>query len=713
MSDSSVLHHWTETAVIALVLALTAMTYPSQAGKLQPLAGTYIVNSDGNAPDANPGDGICDTGSWLSYCTLHAAIQEANLSNVHSRIEFAAPMTISSPSLPIITKDGIVIDASNQWDGTWPGGRPGVRIGGANYTNGLLPIQARNVVVYGIEFYGSNSIGVYISGSGGSNVIGGTSTGQRNVFLNGTGIRMQCSGVGNVVVGNYFGTWDGDSAIASDTGVYIQSNSNVVESNLIMGHASAGILIWNGDNNVLTGNTIGANKSRTAPRPNAIGVRILEGDTNLVLDSFIAGNTGYGVELWHANGTIISDNKIGYASYSLGNGSNGIHAYHSNNNHFGTEDGNQIVGNGGYGVWLDGDDNYIEGNTIANNGQDGVYIEYGQENRVGSGSTGWRNDIRDNGGHGVHLATGAISTTVRSNAIGLLVDAWDAGNGGHGILIDGGARANRIGGLGSGDGNWIGFNDQSGIYISGSTTQGNIVEGNVIGAPANWRWPAPNGHHGIGIYDGAHDNWIGWGNTIASSSWSGVAIVNGSDNNVVWFNYIGTDDTGDDWGNGYWGINVVNSAGNLAFGNAIAYNDQAGVRIDGGLAGNPINANSIHDNSGAGIELANGGNFGLGAPTITQATCAGQPQTLGRVEGTSCLGCTVEIFTDTADEGRVFEGWTMADGSTGAFTWSGMLDGPNVTATGTTATGATSAFSAPSNVGPCVIPQVFIPFVAR
>ncbi len=63
--------------------------------------------------------------------------------------------------------------------------------------------------------------------------------------------------------------------------------------------------------------------------------------------------------------------------------------------------------------------------------------------------------------------------------------------------------------------------------------------------------------------------------------------------------------------------------------------------------------------------------------------------------GTACPGCEVEIFSDSEDEGRVFEGSTVADGS-GAFAFSkgaGRFTESNVTATATDGDGRTSVFS--------------------
>jgi CSLREA domain-containing protein len=690
---------FTRRILLVVLASALSLTLPGASpDSVRAQADTYTVNSNADTPDVNPGDGLCATTGGT--CTLHAAIQEANLDGGSSLIKFASPMDISYPSLPTLTEGVTTIDASDLWDGTWPLGRPGVKIIGGSPSNPLLTIQADGCVVRGIEFVSGSGVGVHVGGSGSFNTIGGAGTGQRNVFLAGTGVQIQSTGFGNTVAGNYLGTWDGESPVPSDIGIYVRSDGNTIESNLIGGHTDAGIFIWSGDNNfVQNDNIIGANKSKNAAMPNAVGIKIVEANYNLIWRNFVAGNTSYGIELRRADYSSIINNQIGYGFFSLGNGSDGIHAFDSHNNQFGGElASNQIAKNGGYGVWVNGDDNDIQGSTIFDNVKDGVYIDYGQDNQIGgAGLLG--NEITGNGTSGVRLTgTGTISNTVSGNYIGLDTGALDGGNLGYGVLIEGGAHSNWIGGLDSGEGNWIGYNDWSGIYITGSSTQNNVVEGNVIGAPINWGWPAPNGHHGIGIYDGAHNNWIGIGNTIVGSLWSGVAIVE-SDDNVVWFNYVGTNGAGVNWGNSYYGIVIANSAGNAIFGNEIANNGtdagQAGIRVDGGLAGNPINVNSIHDNAGAGIELVNGGNFELGAPTNTQASCQGP------VAGASCSGCTIEIFSDAAEEGRIYEGTTTADGATGAFSWSGTPSGPNVTATATTSAGATSPFSAPFNTGTC------------
>ena len=67
------------------------------------------------------------------------------------------------------------------------------------------------------------------------------------------------------------------------------------------------------------------------------------------------------------------------------------------------------------------------------------------------------------------------------------------------------------------------------------------------------------------------------------------------------------------------------------------------------------------------------------------------------VLGTACPGCIVELFSDEEDEGRVYEGYTIADVN-GNWMWEGSPNGPNVTATATESDGSTSGFSAPQKV---------------
>lgn len=119
-------------------------------------------------------------------------------------------------------------------------------------------------------------------------------------------------------------------------------------------------------------------------------------------------------------------------------------------------------------------------------------------------------------------------------------------------------------------------------------------------------------------------------------------------------------------------------------GNVIAYNGRAGVLL-AWVQTNVVTGNSIHDNDGPGIH-----SHGNVVP----------PRTLrleldtGVLLGNTCVGCTVEIFSDKEDEGEVLEGVTIADNQ-GVFNFEkgSPFLGPHVTMTATDPHGNTSSFS--------------------
>jgi parallel beta-helix repeat protein len=660
-----------------------------------PQANTYLVNTNGAGQDANPGDGICQTPSWLDYCTLEAAIQESNADNVDSIIQFSSQFTgtndIHGCSLPAVTGDNTTIDASNQWDTTY--NRPGVEIVCLGSEN--LIIQSHGNAVRGILFGGTDNTGVRIWG-GDSNTIGGSGTHQRNVFMSGTGVKID-SNSHNVISDNYFGTIDGKSIVGggSDTGIYIWGGShNTIDRNVIVGHTNRGILVNNSDDNIISRNAVGTDWNHTTALPNKNGIELADSERNTVgPTNWLVGNDQDGLYLMRTGFSIIENNTIGYSFFGLGNAGDGIHLRLSDNNLIRY---NSIQNNKEHGLNIaHSSHNQIFGNSASANNMDGIYILDSSHVKVGDGVLNHRNYIAGNGANGVHLNGASLNNvSVMNNDIGLSSGAFDAGNAANGVLIEGGAHSNTIGGIGAFEGNWIGFNDQMGVMIKDGTTHSNTVVGNVIGAPVNWAWEAPNGQHGIGIYNGTYNNSIGvlfLGNYILSSGWSGIGIHQ-SNNNTAIFNYIGTDGTDADWGNNGYGIHTVDSQGNNFNFNEIAFNLN-GVYVSGSTAtSNQITTNSIHDHTSTGIQLNSGGNNSLAAPVITSASCSGP------VTGTACANCLVEIFSDHDDEGLVYEGWAQADGS-GNFSWSGTPNGPHVTATATDSGNNTSPFSLATNLG--------------
>lgn len=181
-----------------------------------------------------------------------------------------------------------------------------------------------------------------------------------------------------------------------------------------------------------------------------------------------------------------------------------------------------------------------------------------------------------------------------------------------------------------------------GIDIHGLASD-NIVTGNLIGTDLSGKGPNENGPntHGIIVGEGANGNIIGPDNVIAYNA-SGVTI-------------------GEPYDHEYW---------------------------QEGTANNTVTANSIYNN---GFYVIGGANNSIYPPVLT-----GVDLEKGTVRGTACPGCTVEIFSDSHNQGEIYEGSTVAD-SDGSFTFSAgrPLEGPSITATATDPDGNTSEFSRP------------------
>jgi parallel beta-helix repeat protein len=272
-----------------------------------------------------------------------------------------------------------------------------------------------------------------------------------------------------------------------------------------------------------------------------------------------------------------------------------------------------------------------------------------------------------------------------------------------GVTIRGGAHSNTVGGSSPGEGNVISGNFH-GVDIWDSAS-GNVVKGNHIGTDATGTAALPNAY-GVHISAFAAQNSVGGStpgerNIISGNSQAGVAMFGrGTNGNTVKGNFIGTDAAGTGALPNGRGVEIYqnpsggpqnNTIGGTATGegNVIAYNDWGGVTVYGAAAiGNSIRGNSIHSNhsnGGKGIENDSGGNTELAPPVITG---------FGSVMGTACPNCTVDIYSDDEDEGRVYEGSTTVNGA-GNWSFSGSPEGPNVTATATDSSGNTSEFSLP------------------
>src|SRR5262249_45811032 len=155
---------------------------------------------------------------------------------------------------------------------------------------------------------------------------------------------------------------------------------------------------------------------------------------------------------------------------------------------------------GSDGIVINASSNLIEGNYIgtnltgtvalSNNG-DGVAIGFGTTANTIGGSTSASNLISGNGGNGVFI-DGANSNLVAGNFIGTDLHGTKTLGNFDGVVIDGGATDNTIGGTTAGARNLISGNigmilgptgDQ--VLITDAGTSANLVAGNFIGTDVN------------------------------------------------------------------------------------------------------------------------------------------------------------------------------------------------------------------------------------
>lgn len=324
---------------------------------------------------------------------------------------------------------------------------------------------------------------------------------------------------------------------------------------------------------------------------------------------------------------------------------------------------NVIAGNSGgswSGVYVTGNshDNQVVGNYIGVdvNGNplpndNGVWIDDAGITDIGPAvnnviggdrpletCTGPCNAISGNSFGGVTISgAGTSGNSVQGNFVGL--DPTGAGavaNGLSGVVLQGGASLNSIGGARSSDSscagvcNVISGNAQAGVALFNSGTESNQIQGNFIGAGPSGASAIANGLSGVLMQDNASQNTVGGTrplsttcggvcNVISGNSQSGVALFDaGTDSNVVAGNFIGLNISGTAGvANGSSGVHLQNGpqettigGGNtLADGNWIAFNAADGVRMVGNTTlKNTARRNRIYDSPGLGINLVGGAN---------------------------------------------------------------------------------------------------------
>jgi CSLREA domain-containing protein len=360
------------------------------------------------------------------------------------------------------------------------------------------------------------------------------------------------------------------------------------------------------------------------------------------------------------------------------------------------------------GIYIDGADNVtIVGNVLSsvNGGGNVSNLRIGGSNpRTPEPCSGECNLIIGNAnGDGIYF--GSTDGTIKGNFIGVDASGNAAAPNRTGILITSGAFT--IGGTTADERNVISGNTRDGMVLHACTC---IVQGNYIGTNAAGTAAIPNGENGIEL-DASNatvgGSVAGAGNVISGNLGDGIFAQNSESYSHIAIdgNRIGIKATGGALGNGGAGVHLgestslqnpgvedatIGSATTPSAANFIAYNSGPGVRMNGSrVRYNAVRGNSIHHNGAEGIALEANANSSIAPPTITSAAPLG---------GTACANCVVDIYSDSADEGQIFEGTVTADGA-GNWSYPYPVGGPRVTATNTKSDQAanawTSEFSAP------------------
>jgi CSLREA domain-containing protein len=517
-------------------------------------AATFVVNSTNDGVDANIGDNVCQTAT-LGECTLRAAISEANFAagfdSINFNISGAGVKTISPNSILPDIAQPLIIDGYSQ---------PGARVNTALTTDNaviLIEIDGTNA--------GAGANGFVLTGTASGSTLCGLAI---NRFGR-VGISL-LEGDNNIISGNFIGTdatglidaGNGSVGIYSEFSAFSDGNliggTTPAARNIISGNGNAGIAFeFRGSNNIVQGNFIGLAADGTSVLSN--------NNYGVGFGSFTGGTVVGGDD----DDDGVADGIVNARNYISGNTGNGIF----------------IGGSGFGGITIRG--NFIGTDTtgtLARPNNFGIATNAANSAIIGGTTNGAGNLISGNTGDGIGIGfTGNMS--VHGNLIGTAADGISAlPNTGDGIEIATSGGNNRIGGIGTNEGNLIAFNTEDGVQITdvGASPVNNPILSNSIFS---------NGGLGINLsVDGVTPNDAGDADTggnnlqnfpVITAAQPGSTRVVGTLNStpsttfrLEFFNSPTADVSGNGEGQFFVGtIDVTtNAGGNVSFDQTFAYN---------------------------------------------------------------------------------------------------------------------------------------------
>ena len=504
--------------------------------------------------------------------------------------------------------------------------------------NALFGNAQQGIVIH--EGAQRNRIGSDVAGTG--NVVAGN--GHNGIGIGGDGGATSGQNTAfNVVQGNFVGT-DATGNLAGFgnalPGIAIAqgAHDNLIGGlttgarNVVSGNNSDGLFLGNpaARLNRIQGNYIGIKADGSGALPNnGNGITIADNARNNLIGgnggrNIISGNTQRGVFIsGAATANVVQSNFIGTnvaGTAAIGNGFEGVTIDGASGNLIGGAaatarniiSGNQLAGVAILGIARN---NALQGNTIGLNAtgttalpnvRQGVFIN-ASNNTVGgvtnTPGSGTGNLISGNTLAGVHLGTlGGVSATsnrVFGNVMGLNAAGTAARPNAQGVLLDGSAKNNFIGTSVTGAANLISGNAQHGIAVNNVGTTGNrlltnrIFNNGALGIDLNSNGVTAND---AGDADGGANNLQNYpALTSATQSAAGQPLVlngtlsstNGRTFTVDVFANVAADPTGFGEGQTYLGSFVT---GNGAFNRSL--------NVTGNLAGQFITLTATDNTTG-------------------------------------------------------------------------------------------------------------------
>ncbi len=495
---------------------------------------------------------------------------------------------------------------------------------------------------------------------------------ERLPWLTGGSISVDASNAGVILDGSSVsGNWDPGIGIISDNntvrgmqivnfpmGINILGHNNLIggsrqvgsgptgQGNVVSGNQGDGIGIYLGAHgNLVLGNLVGLNAAGTQANPNVwAGVSINQSPNNTIgslkpnEDNIVSGNDQMGIMLY------------GYAS--LGNKIIG--------NKVGTDiTGNLNLGNRGVGVYVESGsaNTLVHGNLISGNRVAEMYVwDFGTDFNVLTGN---------------HIGTNLAGTAPLPNLTST-------------GIATGSAAYTRIGGTAPGDENVVA--NPSGVWVDAPFGANTRIAGNHIGLNAAGT-AGLDSAGGLRLNSGSRT--LVGGATLAEANYitadGNFSLEVRSQDNVIAGNFMGlaVDGLTPLATAGFQVLSVRD--GNIIQSNRMANSTSAGIWADRAQA-NTFRRNAIWANPFKGIFLENGANQNLTAPVLSLSAAGGS--------GTTCPGCTVELFIDEGNQGRFYLDSIVSD-AVGSFTFPVHcpLPAAHLTATVTDLQGNTSEFS--------------------